>query len=740
MAEVADTTGLPSVTPQTEAPNDTSHVQTNPAQFGGLAAQGIEKLAAGGLDAVKFYGQVAADNATNQLQEYNNAILNGDPSKKVQGPDGTMVPDTGFLGKRGADALSAAPDVLAGLDQKTKEIRDNLPTPEAKLQFDQDSRRYRFNWQAQIANHAREQQYTWAKSVNTQTEATALNVIGSAPESDATFAQGNDRLRGAYVRQAHLDGTDPSEALTRADQTAVLTRIRAAIPTNPSLAQRVLDDNTKILAGLPGYDTLTRQVKSGVIESQIGPATDAAISAAKTVAQSSVGLMGQPNGPSTAPLSEAQVGTLIPQLFPGSKITSEQRSPEHNAEVGGVPNSMHIPGQAVDFVPPPGTSLAQVRSALQAKGLPISELIDEKTHIHWGWGTKGAESQPTERYPTVTDALRGNYAQTVQQAQEYAQKAWPQYPDAQERYVSKVQRGLDVAISKQDQEYTIATHTVQQAMGGTLTHGQLPTSEEELNAISPDVASAVQTMKYNNPYGWQTVEKAFDTNAKGKSVTLGVNFKENLDRVLAPANDPNRLTDTSKLWLSSGSGPDAAITNTGIQNIVSLSQLRGTPQGEASATQIRTFADAMYGQMTFTNKRSNIYDHNGETRYSDFMAQALPVLTKAAQSGNLAAVLNPKSPDYIGNLAQHFMRAPAQIMHDRVADHLPPLDYSVMTQHLNSLSSDDLRKQALKDAATNGSISLQDAMRIGIERKWIAGPEKPKDNLPQVPRANFDEN
>lgn len=62
----------------------------------------------------------------------------------------------------------------------------------------------------------------------------------------------------------------------------------------------------------------------------------------------------------------------------GATITSGVRSPEHNAEVGGVPNSQHLTGTAADVVIPPDQKQAFIDDA-KAKGL---QPIDEGDHVH----------------------------------------------------------------------------------------------------------------------------------------------------------------------------------------------------------------------------------------------------------------------------------------------------------------------------------------------------------------------
>lgn len=760
MAEVSDTAGLPTVLPQTSAPQDYQNISTNPDQFGAGIARGVGQLAQGASTALHFYGQVAANNATNQLQEFNNTLLNGDPSKQVKGPDGTMQPDTGFLGQRGASAMTAAPMVLNALDEKTKAIRSTLTTPEAQLQFDEDSRRYRFQWQAQIATHARAQQDVWAESVERQKIVTGKNIIGNAPENDASYAEGLHTMISASVQTAQRLGTDPSAAYMQANQDAVITRIKALLPTNAPLAQKVLDANRPILAGLPNYDEINSVVKTHVIDAQIGPATDMAVDNAKMQARASVGIPGQTAPPIDANIPAPPAGSRAAinlqnnnpgnMKVPGS-ATEFQSFPTREAGVAAVgnqigryvsrgqntisqivstyaPSSENPTAKYIDFV----SQKTGIDPSTPITASDIPKVRDAMIRFEQGGGS-GGTAAPIQTYPTVIDALRGNYDQTLENARLYAEKTWAPYPDAQDRYVSRVQRSLDQAITQQSHQYEISTHVVQQALSGALTKGHPPTSLDQMLAINPQIAAAWQDVYTNKPMTAASIEHQFDVNSNGKAATYGTQFNDYLNRVLAPNSDPTRITDATKLWDFVQKGENSPLTNTGLQDLSSLAALRGTPQGEAFATQVRTFANSMHGNMTFTNQAGRIYDQNGEARYSKFMAVALPVLMNAQKSGTVPSLLNPKSPDYLGNIAPHFMRSPAQIMHDRVSDHLPPLDYAVMNQHLNSLSSDDLRQQALKDAVSAGKISLSDATRIGVERKWVAAPEKPKASGPDIP-------
>jgi hypothetical protein len=70
-----------------------------------------------------------------------------------------------------------------------------------------------------------------------------------------------------------------------------------------------------------------------------------------------------------------------PQLadnFPGTQVSSLFRTPEHNAEVGGVANSQHMRGTAGDFVVP---QAEQAQFIAKARALGY-EVIPEGDHVH----------------------------------------------------------------------------------------------------------------------------------------------------------------------------------------------------------------------------------------------------------------------------------------------------------------------------------------------------------------------
>lgn len=79
------------------------------------------------------------------------------------------------------------------------------------------------------------------------------------------------------------------------------------------------------------------------------------------------------------------------------RVTSTYRSPEHNRRVGGVANSYHLRGRAIDIARRPGVSHSQIAAAYRAAGYSLAESLDEGDHSHFAFGApkrrRGAQAQ-----------------------------------------------------------------------------------------------------------------------------------------------------------------------------------------------------------------------------------------------------------------------------------------------------------------------------------------------------------
>lgn len=92
----------------------------------------------------------------------------------------------------------------------------------------------------------------------------------------------------------------------------------------------------------------------------------------------------QANAAPAAPPMPAPADVLA--AAPGAQISSGYRDPQHNLEVGGVPNSWHTAGSpdapgAIDLTPPQGMTVAALSSTLASK-LPQLRVLNEGNHAH----------------------------------------------------------------------------------------------------------------------------------------------------------------------------------------------------------------------------------------------------------------------------------------------------------------------------------------------------------------------
>lgn len=67
------------------------------------------------------------------------------------------------------------------------------------------------------------------------------------------------------------------------------------------------------------------------------------------------------------------------------RVTSTLRSIAHNRAVGGVSNSWHLKGRAIDIARRPGVTHAMIAAAFRAAGYHLMESLDEGDHSHFAF-------------------------------------------------------------------------------------------------------------------------------------------------------------------------------------------------------------------------------------------------------------------------------------------------------------------------------------------------------------------
>jgi hypothetical protein len=75
------------------------------------------------------------------------------------------------------------------------------------------------------------------------------------------------------------------------------------------------------------------------------------------------------------------------------RVTSTYRSPERNRRVGGVANSYHLSGRAIDIARRAGVRHSEIEAAYRSAGYQLIESLDEGDHSHFAFGSGSSGSR-----------------------------------------------------------------------------------------------------------------------------------------------------------------------------------------------------------------------------------------------------------------------------------------------------------------------------------------------------------
>ena len=71
-----------------------------------------------------------------------------------------------------------------------------------------------------------------------------------------------------------------------------------------------------------------------------------------------------------------------PATFSAGRMTSGRRTAAGNRAVGGSPRSFHLHGDAADFVPAQGQTMAELYAQARRHFPNATELLNEGDHVH----------------------------------------------------------------------------------------------------------------------------------------------------------------------------------------------------------------------------------------------------------------------------------------------------------------------------------------------------------------------
>jgi hypothetical protein len=143
-------------------------------------------------------------------------------------------------------------------------------------------------------------------------------------------------------------------------------------------------------------------------------------------------------------------------------------------------------------------------------------------------------------------------------------------------------------------------------------------------------------------------------------------FRNLWDDIHAPDGDPHKITDVNQLNRYVGAG----ITVADLQKLRGEMNSKKTPEGQLESQLKKGFTDMAKNQLTKSNQLTGLRDPLGDEQYQAFLADFSTQFNKQKAAGKSGTqLLNPSSPDYMGNMIKTYVKTPQQLQQE-MADQL----------------------------------------------------------------------
>lgn len=723
MANVPYSEGATDVAPRTDVPDDFQHIQTSPAMFGGLIAQGEEKAAASLNKVGTFYNQVAADDSTNQYMQGVKEILTG--TGKPDPVTGQI--DTGYYGMKGKDALTARPAVEAKLQDLVKSTRGNLLSPEQQLHFDENTRRFQSLTMMDMGRFADQQSTTYGIDTNNAGYANAISYAALHPEDDVSAQYATHQALTYATRRAQISGeADSPEKLqqirVKTAQDITEARVKALLPTNAPRAMALLDANRDFMVTAPNYDALSETVKNRYVEQQGLVVGRQALSDAGTnmtkppgnAANIQDAILQQESGGKNIPNPmQIQPATWSQYAHPGEDINN----PDDNKAVGQrIISDLQTkypddPARvAVGYfsgpgnVSAPGSVTPWVNNAKDSNGKTVSSYVSDITQ-------RLANASPSV-------ALKANAYDKIMSATDDPQVQRSAIAFVREQYDSAQIAALSDKKAQEDADDKAANGYVTQILKGNTT-------------------GVISNIAADTSLKWETKDRLSEIALKHSQSDVdhatqeyGPGFWKAYQSMVNP-NAPDRITSQSQILPRAGPGGD--LTLPGVAKLMEIMQGKKTPEGEAE-TRMQSGAFAVIKRsISGEDLLPGLKDPKGE----EIFQHALPMLYKAIEQGKAAGIpaselYDPQNKSYIGNAVAPLKRPVGKYFSDMKeqnsetpANDITQLNVQQLADKYFAAKTDAERKIYADEGVRRGFGSAETA----------AAPAQAKPRIPDVPLA-----
>ncbi len=337
--------------------------------------------------------------------------------------------------------------------------------------------------------------------------------------------------------------------------------------------------------------------------------------------------------------------TILAGLLPGITITSGTRTPEENAQVGGVENSNHLTGNAMDFVLPEGMTFKDVEARLKEGRFNVKELIDEGDHVHVAWETRSGTpvSKSAEGYTSKANYYRSNYSSIIDKARDRAEKIHPGDSTFSDNYVARVEQRISKEIREQELAIRAQQDFVLQTIQGDKSRPAIANIDQLDVNPDPRVRDAIANWRTNDPYADVKMNNLILANSRGQASSYGNQFYKLYQDVTS-----GKIDSPTDLLSYVGAASNSPLTNTGYEALKKIVADQGTPAGVAWSDQTNKFLSEIQKDMTIRVPGIELPALNENFQKS--LMTILPRIEAGRAAGKTPAQLFDKnSPDYVGN-------------------------------------------------------------------------------------------
>lgn len=778
--------GIPSVVPSTQQPDNTFRVQAGPAAFGGQSAAAMER---GGAQ-IQQLGNDQTQLAIQQQGMINETLATNAESDYLT-KAGTMAGQ--FRSLNGLAAAQALPKFQNDLDTLRTSLRANLPAGAARA-FDTLTMRHQGYYIGDANAYAAQQ----IKVADTQSAHASMQ-LATSRGGDAMVAS-NDARFGSVLQDVNFQaarilvnqGYGP-EAGTGMSQDPKTGEVTFNDTPAGQQAKAAYDNMVQTAAGIAWQNRLhtladqnvdqayalyqthrgdipgDAQVKldaffqprirasqaQGLAEGIMGDVS-ASYHAGAAQAASNPNNMGNvkaPGGGFATPatpvdgvvlaantLRRGYQGLTLQQIGQKWEGTSQQNI---NNWVNNVSEATGIlPGTVPNLNDPIVLQnlLGGIATAEKSKG-DRAQFTDGviAQGVDAALGGKTANMAPNAAaaspYRSEADYYRANYDQIITTARDRAQALHPDDPVFVQQATARVEQRVNDVIRQQELSYKQDGDMVYQAVTGAMSNGQRPTSVAMLMAISPDVKAAWGRLQTENPLVAANIEnRLLIANGRGDAhdlMTYGPQFYTLFNQVHETPGSAGRMTDPNQLYQYLGNG----LTMAGLETLRGEMAAKATPESAADSAMVKSALAYAKHQLSFEADYGSfkIPDPQGEDAFN---IHFLPAFFKAYDAGVAAGktpyqLLSKDSPDFIvDKLVTPWKRSQAQWMQDRLGAGVVPNGSSGAGSNAPDLST----PQGLIAAVQSGQVSRDEGEALALKRGWIraaapAGAPGATDNV-----------